>query len=108
MRRIHKKCKSSMRVFSWSDAGYIRLLPAASLPIMLFGYLSCIKFYQHSSISLHFFKGHRQAEVVQQQELQFQMIKLHQWEATNLQHVSGEDSIVVTSSQRTFAYLELV
>lgn len=36
------------------------------------------------------------------------MIKLHQWEATNLQHVSGEDSIVVASSQRTFAYLELV
>lgn len=36
------------------------------------------------------------------------MIKLHQWEATNLQHVSCGDRVVVALIQRTFAYLELV
>lgn len=65
---------------------------------MLFDYLSCIEFDQHSSVGLHLLKRHSQAEVVEQQELQFQMIKLHQWEPTNLTHVRHDSKFCVQSA----------
>lgn len=45
---------------------------------------SCVEFHKHRPISFHLFKGHCKSEVVQQQELQFQVVKFGEGKATDL------------------------
>lgn len=46
--------------------------------------LSCVEFYEHCAIRLQFFDGNGQSEVVQKEELKFQVVQLHQWKTANL------------------------
>lgn len=54
------------------------------LLLLLSNDLSCVECDQHTAVSLELFNRDGKTEVVEKQELKFQMIQLHQGEASDL------------------------
>ena len=73
--------------------------------------LASIKFDEHRAVSFDLFDRHTEPEVVQKQELQFQVVEFGEWQSADL--VRTLVKIIKTAQPMrakdlTFAYLELV
>ena len=44
--------------------------------LLLCNELPCVKFHQHGSISFEFLNGHREAEIIEEEELELEVIEL--------------------------------
>ena len=70
-----------------------------------------VEFDEHRAVSLDLFDRHTKPEVVQKQELQFQVVKLGKWQSADLDRLLVNCFNSATSVQAnfpTFAYLEFV
>jgi len=56
--------------------------------LLLCNQFSSIEFHQHSTIGFEFFHWYGKSKVVKDEELEFEVIELHEWKTTNLEAVS--------------------
>ena len=73
--------------------------------------LASVEFDEHRAVSFDLFDRHTKPEVVQKQELQFQVVELGEWQSADLDRALVKLIKTIRPKQAeylTFAYLEFV
>jgi len=70
--------------------------------------LAGVEFDQHRAISFDLFDGYTKPEVVQKQKLEFQVVKLWEWQSADLKKSVSHAHRHGHVKDLTFAYLEFV
>lgn len=64
--------------------------------LLLCNQFSSVKFHQHGAIRLEFFHGYRKSEIIENEELKFEVVEFHERKTADLKGVS-----LIGSSLRT-------